>query len=102
MVNFRGEDLEDQVKLIIKELIKGPKSNLSITIPEGVTVKGIQIKDNSTVIIDFSPELVSNHPGGSLAEIQTIYSIVNSILLNIPSLKEVQIWVAGETRETLK
>jgi len=33
---------------------------------------------------------------------QTIYSIVNSILLTIPSLKEVQILVNGQSRETLK
>lgn len=102
LVNFSGKNLEDQVKIIIKEVIKGPKGNLSKTIPEGVAVKEIKIKNNSTVIIDFSPELVSNHPGGSSAEIQTIYSIVNSILLNIPSLKEVQILVGGKTQETLK
>ena len=54
------------------------------------------------MVLDFSPELARNHPGGSLAEMQTIYSIVNSILLTIPSLKEVQILVNGQSRETLK
>jgi hypothetical protein len=101
-VTLEEEDLKKKAKIIIEELIKGPKSNLFKTIPEGVVLRDITIKDNSTIIIDFSPELVSNHPGGSSAEIQTIYSIVNSILLNIPSLKEVKILVSGKTRETLK
>jgi len=94
--------IENNVKKIIEELIKGPKSTLIQTIPDGVTVRGIELKRNARVVIDFSPELARNHPGGSLAEMQTIYSIVNSILLTIPSLKEVQILVNGQSQETLK
>jgi spore germination protein GerM len=93
---------KDTVKKIIEELIKGPKSTLIQTIPHGVTVRGIELKGNTRVVIDFSPELARNHPGGSLAEMQTIYSIVDSILLTIPSLQEVQILVEGQSRETLK
>ena len=94
--------IKNNVKKIIEELIKGPKSTLSQTIPHGVTVRGIEIKGNTRVVIDFSPELARNHPGGSLEEIQTIYSIVNSILLALPSLKEVQILLDGQSQETLK
>lgn len=94
--------IENNVKKIIEELIKGPQTTLTQTIPDGVTVRGIELKGNARVVIDFSPELARNHPGGSLAEMQTIYSIVNSILLTIPSLKEVQILVNGQSQETLK
>lgn len=94
--------IKNTVKKIIQELIKGPKSTLIQTIPHGVTIRGIALKGNTRVVIDFSPELARNHPGGSLAEMQTIYSIVNSILLAIPSLKEVKILVDGQSQETLK
>jgi len=94
--------IANNVKKIIEELIKGPKSTLIQTIPHGVTVRGIELKGNTRVVIDFSSELARNHPGGSLAEMQTIYSIVNSILLTIPSLTEVQILVDGQSQETLK
>ena len=90
------------VKKIIEELMKGPKTDLIQTIPNGVSLQGIALKGTTLVVLDFSPELVRNHPGGSLAEMQTIYSIVNSIALNIPSLKEIQILVAGQSLETLK
>jgi spore germination protein GerM len=99
---FQEGAIENNVKKIIEELIKGPKSTLIQTIPHGVTLKDIALKGTTLVILDFSPELARNHPGGSLAEMQTIYSIVNSILFTIPSLKEIQILVDGQSRETLK
>ena len=99
---FQEGAIENNVKKIIEELIKGPKSTLIQTIPQGVALRGITLKGTTLVVLDFSPDLARNHPGGSLAEMQTIYSLVNSILLNIPSLKEVQILVDGHSRETLK
>lgn len=101
-VVFKESDVRDQMRVILEELIQGPKSNLLQTIPSGVVIRDIELKGNGLGIINFSEELARNHPGGSLAEIQTIYSIVNSLLLNIPALKEVQILVEGEAPETLK
>ena len=101
-VVFKKGDIGTQAKIIVEELIKGPKTNSVQTIPSGVIIKSIKIKKDGLAVIDFSRELSRNHPGGSLAEMQTIYSIVNSLLLNISSLKEVQILVDGNSRETLK
>jgi spore germination protein GerM len=101
-VIFHEGDTTGNVKKIIEELIKGPKTNLIQTIPRGTALQGIALKGTTSVVLDFSPELARNHPGGSLTEMQTIYSIVNSILLTTPSLKEVQILVDGQSRETLK
>ena len=101
-VIFHEGETVGNVKKIIEELIKGPKSSLIQTIPDGVALHGIALQGTTLVVLDFSPELARNHPGGSLAEIQTIYSIVNSILLAIPSLQEVKILVDGKSQETLK
>jgi spore germination protein GerM len=101
-VIFLEGDTTGNVKKITKELIKGPKSNLIQTIPHGTALQGIALKGTTLVVLDFSPELACNHPGGSLAEMQTIYSIVNSVLLAIPSLQEVKILVDGRSQETLK
>ena len=101
-VIFHEGDTTGNVKKIIKELIKGPKTTLIQTIPRGTALQGIALQGTTLVVLDFSPELAGNHPGGSLAEMQTIYSIVNSVLFAIPSLKEVQILVDGQSKETLK
>ena len=43
----------------------------------------------------------SNHPGGSTAELQTIYSVVNTLTLNFPGIKKVQLLIDGSVHDTL-
>jgi len=42
------------------------------------------------------------HPGGSDGEIATIYSLVDSLIYNLPEIKRVHFLVNGEERDTLK
>ena len=58
----------------IEELIKGPKTNLSASIPTGTKLLGINIKDD-VAYVDFSKEFINNHSGGSAGELMTLYSI---------------------------
>ena len=46
-------------------------------------------------------ELKDNHPGGIGTEIMTIYSIVNSLVLNIPEIDAVKILIDGKESITL-
>lgn len=90
-----------QAKLIINELIKGPKSKeLFPTIPEGTQIRELYFHEN-TAYVDFSDELVKKHPGGSSGEILTIYSIVNTLTSNFQKIKYVQILVEGNEIETI-
>ena len=50
----------------------------------------------------FSRQLVDFHPGGSLTELLSIYSIANSLSESFPYIRQIQILVAGEVRQTLK
>ncbi|MBN2466825.1 MAG: GerMN domain-containing protein [Deltaproteobacteria bacterium] len=101
-VMWNRGDPKDQIDVIVNELIKGPQGNLQQTIPSNVRLRNIVIKKKGVGVIDLSKELSQNHPGGTLAEMHTIYSLVNSLLLNIASLKQVQILVEGQAPETLK
>lgn len=87
---------------IIKLLLKGPGkgSSLKSPIPEGTRLLSLRIS-NDRATIDFSKELWLNHPGGSSAELQTIYAIVNSITLNMAEVKTVRILISGKRRDTL-
>ncbi|UCD84583.1 MAG: GerMN domain-containing protein [Deltaproteobacteria bacterium] len=91
-----SNDLIGLSKQVINELIKGPKSNLGPTIPRGTEMRDLHIDQTGTVYVDFTRELAANHPGGSSAELHTIYSIVNSLLMNFPEIKRVQILIEGE------
>lgn len=85
----------------LQELIKGPSpgSRLSPTIPQGVVLRNINVK-NGLATVDFSKELKTNHGGGSTGELSTVYSIVNT-LTQFPAVQKVQILIDGKKIETL-
>jgi len=87
-------------KQAVIEIIKGPEnSNLYPTIPKGTQLNELYIADD-IAYVDLSEEVSKNHPGGSSAELMTVYSIVNT-LTEIPPIKGVQILIAGNERESL-
>ena len=95
------DTLENQAKDVILELIKGSDNELKRTIPHGTKLRDISFNAEGVAIVDFSPELISKHPGGSYGELLTIYSIVNSLTLNFKEIKKVQIVVEGKKVETI-
>jgi len=94
-------DLTSQSKQVILELIKGPKTSLTGTIPPGTSLRNLSINHDGIAFVDLSSELTSRHPGGSSAELLTIYSIVNSLTLNFKGIEKVQILVEGKKVETI-
>jgi hypothetical protein len=97
----QGADPTDQGRNIISALIEGPRSNLGPTLPEGTELKAFFIAEDRTAYADFSPALGERHPGGAHSELLTVYSIVNSLLLNLPRIETVKILIAGRESETL-
>lgn len=94
---FRKEDIAKEVLLI---LIKGSKDQkLRSPLPSGTKLIGISIKNN-IVYVNFSNELKKNHPGGSLGEMLTVYSIVDT-LTEFSWIKKVQILINGAVVESL-
>jgi len=69
-------------------------------IPRGTRLLGVEIRDN-TAYLDINRAIKDNHPGGTSLEMQTIYSIVNSITLNYPAIKRVKLLIEGKTEKTL-
>lgn len=92
---------KQKITRTIKELIKGPKGKLIHTIPPTTILKNVRIDSNGVAWLDFSSHLSHDHPGGSSAEIMTIYSIVNTVLLNFREVKKVRILIEDSEIETL-
>ncbi|SHI90123.1 GerMN domain-containing protein [Lutispora thermophila] len=75
----KGISHEDYAKIVLEELIKGPKAeNLYKTIPEEVKVLYVKIEDD-TIYIDFSKEMHTKHWGGAAGEDMTICSLANTM-----------------------
>jgi hypothetical protein len=71
------------------------------TIPKGAALRGIFVSDRDEVFIDLDPAIRTAHPGGTEAELMTVYTIVNAVLTNLPKLQEVQILIGGQEADTL-
>jgi len=91
---------QEEAKEVIDELIKGPKGKLIRTLPPRARLLALRIDEEGVAKVNFDRALSRDHPGGSSAEIMTVYSIVNSLTLNFPQIKRVQILIEGR-RESI-
>jgi len=70
---------EEYLKLIVEELIKGPKNDeLYPTIPSETKVLNIELEDD-LVYLDFSKEMQTKHWGGAAGENMTLLSLANTM-----------------------
>jgi spore germination protein GerM len=95
------DNLHDQAFEVLKELVKGPSGELIPTIPEGTLARDLFITKDGVAYADFSAALSANHTGGSLAEMNTVFSIVDTLTLNFPEIKRVQILIEDQAVDTL-
>jgi spore germination protein GerM len=98
---LKKNEVKEEAKETILELIKGPKEKLIPTLPPRTKLLTLQINDAGVAKVNFSSALSKGHPGGSSAEMMTVYSIVNSLALNFPQIKRVQILIDGKSIETI-
>ena len=88
-------------KNIIQALISGPRNRLMRTLPQDTKLRALYVTDDGTAYTDFSVAIKDNHPGGVQAELITIYSIVNSLVLNITGIDRVKFLIEGREALTL-
>jgi len=96
-----SDSLVQETEAFIAELIKGPTGDLAAAIPPETKLGRVYITKEGTAYVDFSRELVENHPSGTSAEISTVYAVVDGLAFNFKAVKQVFILVDGEERETL-
>lgn len=93
-------DSASLAKAIINALIAGPK-HLVRALPADTKLRALFIDQGKTAYVDFHGSIQENHPGGIQSELFSIYSIVNSLVLNIPAIDTVKILLAGHESMTL-
>jgi len=97
----KGKSPEDTVRLLVEALVGGPHSDLVETFSKETVFRGVTVK-NGIASIDFGRNLIDLHPGGSASEMMTIYSLTNTVTLNVPSVTKVKILINGNGVETIK
>lgn len=93
-------DPVDFCRLLVESLIRGPSGVLSPTIPRETILRSVFIHDK-TAYVDFGREISAAHPGGIVTEMLTVYSIVNTVVLNMDGVDQVKLLIEGRDAETL-
>jgi hypothetical protein len=92
----------DQIKQIVADLISGPTTEEATgALPGGSRLRQAYVLNSGTAWLDFSSELTDGIRGGSMNELLTVYSIVNSVVVNVPQVQRVGILVSGRPVESL-
>lgn len=95
-------DLSRQIRLVMEELIKGSQSGLVSPLTAGTQVREVFVTARGVAYVDLSGEAAWREGGGSRSELMTVYSVVNSITANFPSIRRVQILVEDRPAATLR
>lgn len=99
---FRTEKLVDQAKQVIELLARAPDDEVAVSaLPQGTRLRALFLFEDGLAVADFSGEMSRAHPGGVWGEVATIYSVVDSLTFNFPSIRRVKILVDGREAETL-
>lgn len=97
----KKEDVEEEARDLIRDLIQGPRGKLLTTLPPKTKLLSLEIDEKGIAEVNFSKSLSGDHPGGSSAEMMTVYSVVDSLAFNFPEIKGVWFLVEGQGIETI-
>ena len=96
-----GDPIVEQARHIIEAQIAPVQPPVATAIPPGTKLRAVFLGDRGDAFVDLSSEITSNHPGGALEELFTVYTIVNALTVNLPAITRVQILIDGKEADTL-
>jgi spore germination protein GerM len=94
------DNLEDRVESVVDELVRGPLGSHAPVLPSNLRILGVKVRGN-VAQIDFGNELKGSAPSGSAGEMTAVYSIVDTVTVNFPQIKAVQLLVEGAPVDSL-
>jgi hypothetical protein len=94
---------EDEVRAVLEALCEeDPGQRAHSALPPGARPRGVFIdRGAGRVVVDWTRELVSAHPGGSASEQATLSVILRTLSWNFPELESCVLLVDGDQVETL-
>ena len=96
-----GPNTVEQARMLLQAQLQPAPEPYAQALAEGTTIRQIFMTDSGDAFVDLSKEAVANHRGGSLDELFAVYAIVNTLTVNLPAVKHVQILIEGQEVDTL-
>ena len=90
----------EQARAIIEAQLASAAPLVS-AIPPDTKLRDVFVSERGDAFVDLTGAVTEKHPGGSLDEIFTVYTIVNALTVNLPAITRVQILVDGKEVDTL-
>jgi spore germination protein GerM len=91
-----------QARAVVEaQLATAAPDSLASTIPEGTKLRGVYVSDRNEAFVDLDATVRTKHPGGSMNELFTVYTIVNAVTANLPDVQQVQLLIDGQEVDTL-
>ena len=92
---------EGLYKKFIALLFAG-NNGLITPVPDGVQLRSVfYLQEMAMLVLDFNDSLINAFPGGTAAELEFIYFIVDNICYNFKEIKKVKILSGGNENKTL-
>lgn len=91
----------DRIRQVILALAEGSHQGYGHVFSPSTTVRGVFLTRDGAVYLDLSSDIMGDFEPGIESETLAIYSVVDSITANIPSVKTVQFLIRGQEVETL-
>jgi spore germination protein GerM len=96
-----GDSPVEQAREIISAQIAPVVEPLVSAVPPGTTLRAVFITQDGDAYVDLSREVVAAHPGGTINELLSVYTLVNALTENLPLVSAVQVLVDGKEVDTL-
>ena len=92
-------EVHERARVVVRELLAGPTAGLAPVVPYPAEVNAVFIDQSGLAFIDITapPQPLE----GSNIELMLVYGVVDSVLLNCPELRAVQILFGGAEVPTL-
>jgi spore germination protein GerM len=87
--------------LVEAQLAATPPPPLVSAIPEGTKLRAVFVSSRNEAFVDLDATVRDKHPGGSMNELFTVYTIVNAITTNLRDVHRVQLLIDGREVDTL-
>ncbi len=87
-------------RAVLESLLEGPREGLARAIPKGLTLRTAFVTGEKTAYADFAKNPETFAETSVLFEWLAVYSIVNSLVLNVPEVESVKILMEGREAQT--
>jgi spore germination protein GerM len=94
-------DVASAARKLVEELIRGPLQEGTRTLPREASLRALFVTSDGVAYVDFKADALDFHPGGVETELLTIYSIVDTLVLNLEEVRQVKFLIGGQEAVTL-